>query len=349
MAVDPRKRQKKLMKKLKKDKTRKSRQAEQTAYATLSPRTKVRMARKYPIYECLICPSWRENGLATILISRRQPDGRLTFGSYLVDLLCLGLKDTFCNADMPVERYERELRNRYCSGTAPVECSVSLAHHIIYGAIEFAAQFGFKPDKDFDLSQYVLEDIDDLEPCEEEVEFGRGGKPVYIQGPRDDPEQVMAQIAGSTKEKDSGTGERDFEFTVHEGGPTPLTALRVLEPEEINIKGEVDRIIQFARSCQAGTIVLGPLVFFSTETGDAWLLEPEGGLALQLAQDGERLPFHITETARSYSIGWSANYQIDGNTFVVAESSGRIRAIAGYPIPEILAACRDAAVAEETD
>ena len=38
------------------------------------------------------------------------------------------------------------------------------------------------------------------------------------------------------------------------------------------------------------------LVLFSTETGDAWLLDPADRLAARLARDGESEPIHIEET-----------------------------------------------------
>jgi len=184
MAIDQKKRQKKLMKKRQKDKTRKKKQAESVPFALLSATKKILGARKLRIYECLINPSWKEDGLATILLSRRQPDGDLLFGVYLVDVYYLGLKNTFCNVDFSVWRYETELRSKTYKEEDPVECPIPLAHHIIYGGIEFAAQFGFKPNKDFKFSQYVLEDKNSIEPCEA-VEFGKDGQPYYIAGPDD--------------------------------------------------------------------------------------------------------------------------------------------------------------------
>jgi len=47
--------------------------------------------------------------------------------------------------------------------------------------------------------------------------------------------------------------------------------------------------------------MLGQLVFFSTETGDAWLLDPEDRMALCLAKEGSRLPVQIVETATRYA------------------------------------------------
>jgi hypothetical protein len=82
------------------------------------------------------------------------------------------------------------------------------------------------------------------------------------------------------------------------------------------------------------------LILFSTETGDAWILDPEDSLALCLARDGDRQPFTVTETATNFGIEWNAEYRIEGDRFIVAEQSGRIRTIIGYPTREILRAVR---------
>ncbi len=204
MTIDEKSRQKKLMKKREKDRSRKKKQAKMAPSSTFGTIKKIKEARNLPVYECLSNLSWKESGLAHILISRRQPDGNLLFGVYLVDIFCLGLKNAFCNVDLPMSKYKAELRGRMYQDDEPVECPLSLAHHIIYGGIEFAAQFGFKPDKDFKLSQYVLEDKNNLEPCED-IEFGKDGKPFFIAGPDDDTERIVRQL-------ESMVGKGNFKF-----------------------------------------------------------------------------------------------------------------------------------------
>ena len=204
MAVNPKRRQKKLMKKRQKDKARKKKLAGSTPFALLTARRKILQARNFSIYECLINPSWKEGGLATILLSRQQPNGHILFGFYLVDIYCLGLKNTFCNADFSLWRYETEVRERIHPEEDPVECPISLAHHIVYGGIEFAAQFGFRPNKDFELSQYVLEDKNSIESCEG-IEFGKDGQPFYIAGPDDNVGYIIRQL-------ESKAGEGNFKF-----------------------------------------------------------------------------------------------------------------------------------------
>jgi hypothetical protein len=59
-----------------------------------------------------------------------------------------------------------------------------------------------------------------------------------------------------------------------------------LSREQINIQREVEYIVRRAAERNARVVTLGPFVFFSTETGDAWLLDPSDHLALCLARDG---------------------------------------------------------------
>ena len=120
------------------------------------------------------------------------------------------------------------------------------------------------------------------------------------------------------------------------------THRQVVSGEQISVTREVDTIIKRAQSGDARIVRLSSLVLFSTDTGDAWLLDPEDDLALCLARDGERESFTITETATSFGIEWNANYLIDGDTFIVAEHSGRIKTILGYPTREIMRTMRGA-------
>ena len=88
-------------------------------------------------------------------------------------------------------------------------------------------------------------------------------------------------------------------------------------------------------------VTLGQLVFFSTQTGDAWLLDPEDRLALRLANSGDRLPVQIVETATRFAIEWNASYTLEDDAFIVTDALGA-RAILGYPIADLLVAERRA-------
>jgi hypothetical protein len=203
MARNQARRQKKLMKKRQKDKQRKKSVALSPPYAMLSPRKKISQAAGLPIHECLINPSWRDLGMATIVLARRQPDGHLVVGLFLVDILCLGLKDTFCNVDVSASGYRTEFTPSVFN-EPPQACPPALAHQIIYGAIAFARRFGFDPHRDFDLTRHLLDPPDRYEPVDN-IEFGQGGRPMYVQGPNDDVQRILRKL-----EAGAGSGNYDF-------------------------------------------------------------------------------------------------------------------------------------------
>src|SRR5712692_9410496 len=76
---------------------------------------------------------------------------------------------------------------------------------------------------------------------------------------------------------------------------------------------EVDYIVARAAQFDSRVVTLGELVFFSTASGDAWMLDPEDRLALKLAEAGNRNPAKIVETASRFAIEWTASYRLDGD------------------------------------
>src|SRR5207302_10552614 len=85
-----------------------------------------------------------------------------------------------------------------------------------------------------------------------------------------------------------------------------------------------------------GHTPVGQLVLFSTETGDAWRLDPADRLAARLARDGESEPIHIEESDTTFAIGWKGRYRIDGPAFVYSDhDTGRVATILGYPTDKL--------------
>ena len=119
----------------------------------------------------------------------------------------------------------------------------------------------------------------------------------------------------------------------HQRGP----ARRRLPQESFRLAEELRSIQHRAAEHQGRIISIGPLVLFSTQTGDAWILDPADQFAARLAYGGDPLPVHIEETNTNYAIGWQGCYRIDGDTFVYEDSqSRRLSAIRGYPIQQLL-------------
>ncbi len=98
------------------------------------------------------------------------------------------------------------------------------------------------------------------------------------------------------------------------------------------------RYIQHRAADYDGCIVtIGQLVLFSTETGDAWLLDRTDFLAARLSRNGEAEPIQILETAATFGIEWKGSYQINGPAFVYLDrDTGRLITILGYPTDKLV-------------
>lgn len=210
MPRDERKHQKALMKKRSKQKVSAQHRLHQHTFDALGGQAIIRRARTFPLLECLISASWQkeEPGLVQIVIARKQPDGDVCFGVYLVDKYCLGLKNTFARTGYSQIRYENEMSEGIFQHDTPEKCSPELAHQMIYESIDYAAQFGFEPEKDFASSQYLLAPRGELEEPYK-LTFGKDGKPFYIAGPRDNATRIMRQL-----EKTAGPGNFHYVMPV---------------------------------------------------------------------------------------------------------------------------------------
>ena len=111
---------------------------------------------------------------------------------------------------------------------------------------------------------------------------------------------------------------------------------RIVEGSSFRLADEVRYIQRRAADYDGRVVRTGQLILFSTETGDAWLLDPADGLAARLARNGESEPIHIEETDTTFAIGWKGRYRIEGSTFVYSDlDTGRITTILGYPVDKL--------------
>jgi len=175
----------------------------------LSPENYIRQrARNLPLYKCLVNEGWDEDGLAQITISRRHSNGNITFCSYLVDLKCLGVKDTLYDFNIPEVHFEQVVE-RMAQAYELIEIEYPLAHNIIHAGWEFGEEIGFKAHKDFlSITQYMLEEDSDAIPIINIKCGDFDGKPLFVQGPLEDDaaaNRIIAQL-----EKNVGHGNYRF-------------------------------------------------------------------------------------------------------------------------------------------
>ena len=86
-------------------------------------------------------------------------------------------------------------------------------------------------------------------------------------------------------------------------------------------------------------MTLGPLILFSTETRDAWiLLDPSDSRGHCLCRDGSCAPLTIVHRGDQLAIEWTGSYQIEGDAFTFVDLRSSVRTVLGYPTREIQAA-----------
>jgi len=111
---------------------------------------------------------------------------------------------------------------------------------------------------------------------------------------------------------------------------------RSIPGKDFRLAEEIDYIQRRAAEHDGRLVTVGPLVFFSTDTGDAWVLDPADRLAARLARDGDPEKIYFEETDTNFTIGWKGNYQIDGHAFVfINHDTARITTILGYPTRQL--------------
>ena len=113
-------------------------------------------------------------------------------------------------------------------------------------------------------------------------------------------------------------------------------ASQVVDGKDFRLAEEIRYIQDKAAEHDLRMVTIGQLILFSTETGDAWLLDITDKLAARLARDGDPEPIHMEETDTRFAIGWMGNYRIDGPAFIYSDrKTGRVTTIVGYPTKKI--------------
>src|SRR6202007_107077 len=111
---------------------------------------------------------------------------------------------------------------------------------------------------------------------------------------------------------------------------------QIVAGQAFRLADEVRYIQRHAANHHRRIVTIGQLVLFSTETGDAWLLDPADRLPARLARDGDSERIHIEETDTTFAIGWKGRYRIEGAAFVYSDDdSGRVTTILGYPTDQL--------------
>lgn len=159
--------------------------------------------RALPIYKCYVSDGYEEKGLTICLIIKKQPSGKFSFASILIDRFCLGVKNSIAKCNFNEIELE-EIYEKSSQQGELLEVTPEYFHNLVYGAIDYAEELGFRTPKDFYMAEYLLDETyitDDID----HIEFGHKGKPLYIQGPYDNSKPIIATLNHSV-------GENNYTF-----------------------------------------------------------------------------------------------------------------------------------------
>ena len=201
MALSEKQKQKKLAKKKQK------RKAQVKAINPIQPAMdKAIKYAEFPIHECLIPSNLFETGLGNVILTRRISGGDIAVSAFIVDVFCLGVKDTLFKVASEYE-YEATLKPRLVSGIEFVKIHQTCARKLVEGAVQYAENLGFNSHPDYKNTKNIFGDIDS-NACSVKYVYGKDGKPFYMRGPHESMNDVKNIIDKLSKK----CGEGGFDY-----------------------------------------------------------------------------------------------------------------------------------------
>ncbi|HUY93302.1 MAG TPA: hypothetical protein VMV10_31535 [Pirellulales bacterium] len=239
MPLDPRKKQKKLERRKAKDKVRRKTEAARQAHQLTH---RFDHAGRGEILDCLVPVELWEHGIGNVLMSRDLGNGRVGFALFLLDVYCLGVKDVAFDV-ISRERYDVEWLPNLKDRFAFERTSPDYVRKLVEDAVEYARSIGLEPHADYRQAKAIFGDVD-ASLCRESFEFGRDGKPFFVNGPHDSPMRCR-KIVETLRQQ---CGPERFDYLLHLSerelpamNLPQLPGMRLIEqPEEAGVSPDDD-------------------------------------------------------------------------------------------------------------
>ncbi len=222
MAIDPRRRQKKLERKKAKKMAERRELARREAGGLAS---RIEQGAKAPILHCCVASTLFEQGMGEVLISRQLSHGNVAFVIFLVDMYCLGVKDVVVDIG-PEAHYRKNVYEKLAARTTLTRMKPECARKLVEGAVQYALDLELPPHADYRIARRIFGDIS-AEACSEEFTYGKDGKPLFVSGPYDDAAKCRRVVR--LMEKHCGPGGSHYIMRVR-----PDTPVRIINQETPN-------------------------------------------------------------------------------------------------------------------
>lgn len=211
MAMNAKKRQKKLARKASKRKQALTQKKQKRLVGSMR---QITAAARAPLHECLMPAGLFEAGIGNVIVSRKLPSGQIAAAFFLVDVCCLGVKDTFFQVMSPADYAYRTagLAHEQLERVEPAR-----ARQLVEEAVGYAQELGLAPHRDYKLTRQMLGDIE-VRASATSFQLGKNGKPFFISGPYDTPAKIDRIIRTLTDR----VGPEGFDYVIALGDPDAL-------------------------------------------------------------------------------------------------------------------------------
>ncbi|MGA7810585.1 hypothetical protein [Bradyrhizobium sp.] len=162
---------------------------------------RVARAAAMPIRHCFLTRSVFDIGIGTLVLTRGATDHHLALSSFLIDVLCLGIKDVMF-ASIDGDDFEGYMAKANL-GSPSISVDPSYARKLLRELAAGSQSIGFEQYRDFTAVERIFGDVS-TDASDAVFRFGRDGKPVYIPGPKEDPPLIRRRIAQLEKYLDEG-------------------------------------------------------------------------------------------------------------------------------------------------
>ena len=141
-------------------------------------------ARTLPLGKCYISRPNIQLPTSIVFVTRVHPTGNLTIGAFFIDNYGKGMLESLYFFNNPEENLS-ELLAKFQFAGKMTESSYVEAHNKVYEAVAFGEDAGFKPKKEWNVAQYILEEDDESIPM---IDANYGWKGVHLFMAYDDEE-----------------------------------------------------------------------------------------------------------------------------------------------------------------
>ncbi len=161
------------------------------AESQMSLATRMRRMAVAPIHSCLISGALPEIGNGYLVLARKAADGRMAMATFLLDIYCVGVKDVILRVDVASEI------EHFIEVLGEVQPMVVIeptrARKLLRDLVAWSRSIGLAPHPDYAAAEPLFGDVP-ADACDESFSFGKGGKPLLMQGPSDTPARIRKRI-----------------------------------------------------------------------------------------------------------------------------------------------------------